>query len=350
MKNFAAARPGSRSRPPDPCDERKVRRAGLEQDGIEITRPRPDEGGASREVYIDSDNALGSPRGDVDDGFAIAALLASGLPVAALGSTFGNTAETLAFENNRTLASLCGYEGPLLRGAAGPDPVPTEASRFLSAWPGPVRIVALGPLTNIASALESEPSAGARWSEVVAVGSSSTSRGRWPPWWPHEFNLTKDRRAAAIVFESRVPLTLVPLDVARRLSIAQADLDSLPGPLGERLRMGSRRWLLRARVLRLSRSFPVRDLVAALYVLEPSAFDLEIRGARFHPYGWVEYRAGGREVRLIRGFERDRLWRLFLDNVDSSERAHLGARAPLQVRMAEAAPSGPSSQPDASRT
>jgi len=235
-----------------------------------------------------------------------------------LGSTFGNTTETLAFANNRALASLCGYEGPLLHGAAGPYPAPTEASRFLSARGGPLRIVALGPLTNIASALEADPSAGARWSEVVAVGSNAISLGRWPPWWPHEFNLTRDRRAASVVFASRAPLTLVPLDVARRLAISRPDLDSLRGPLGDHLRRGSRRWLLRARVLRFSRSFPAWDLVAALYVLEPSAFDLEIRTARFHPNGWVEYSAGSREVRLIRGFDPERLWRLFLEALGSS--------------------------------
>ena len=44
-------------------------------------------------LLIDSDNAAGSPRGDVDDAFAIAALLRSGLPVAALASVAGNTSE-----------------------------------------------------------------------------------------------------------------------------------------------------------------------------------------------------------------------------------------------------------------
>jgi inosine-uridine nucleoside N-ribohydrolase len=44
-------------------------------------------------IFIDSDNALGSPCGDVDDAFAIAALLRSGVPVAALASASGNTSE-----------------------------------------------------------------------------------------------------------------------------------------------------------------------------------------------------------------------------------------------------------------
>src|SRR5204863_73046 len=98
---------------------------------------------------------------------------------------------------------------------AGPA-VESEASRFLAATPEPVRIVALGPLTNVAAALEAKPELARRIVELVVVGANPASRGRWPPLWPFEFNLTKDRRATSAVLGSEVPLTFVPLDAAKR--------------------------------------------------------------------------------------------------------------------------------------
>src|ERR1041384_7895097 len=121
--------------------------------------------------FIDSDNALGSHRGDVDDAYAIAALLGAKADVAAIGACDGNTSAEQAYANNLRLASLFDYRGPVL---------PAHESRdFLRTFPG--RVLALGPLTNIVDARNA--------SEIVIVGGNSSTRGRWPPTWPHEFNL-----------------------------------------------------------------------------------------------------------------------------------------------------------------
>jgi inosine-uridine nucleoside N-ribohydrolase len=266
-------------------------------------------------LVVDSDNGLGSPRGDVDDGLALIALFRSGLPIAALASVFGNTAEWRARANHRTLAALCGYQGSILAGAAAPlrGPAPlSEASRFLVTGSGPWRVVALGPLTNLAAALEARPEVARRITEVVAVGANRTSRGRWPPFWPHEFNLTADRRATRVVMESGVPLTLVPLDVARRLVVTPADLAALPGTLGEHVRRHAARWFRRAVFVRGRRAFPVWDLVAALFVVDPAACGTESTVARLHPTGWLELGAGTRPVTLVRAFDPRALWRRFV--------------------------------------
>ena len=243
---------------------------------------------------------------------------------------FGNTPEPLARENHRALAAVCGYAGPVLAGAArpldpdsrGPRSVPAPlpaASRFLAAGPGPWRVVALGPLTNLAAALLAAPTVTGQVVEVVCVGSNGRSRGRWPPWWPFEFNLTLDRRATRVVFESDLGLVLVPLDVARRLTVTPADLTPIPGALGDHLRRHSRRWVRRAGLLRGRRVFPVWDLVAALWVVEPGLFTVERTVARLHPNGWLEHAAGTRPVTVVRSFDPERVWRRFLS---------LAARAP----------------------
>lgn len=268
-------------------------------------------------LYVESDNALGSRTGDVDDAFAVAALLRAGQPIAALGSVFGNTGEASASRNNLALASLCGWQGTFLRGAASAVRTETMASRFLADPPETLRVVALGPLTNLAAALRRRMDADSAWSEVICVGSDLSSRGRWPPVWPKEFNLTQDALAACEVFGCNAPLTLVPLDVAKRMTVTRADLARIEGTLGARLRAGASRWLLRARLIKWSSSFPVWDLVAALYVLDPSLFELEDRSARAHPNGWIEYAGGPRRVKVVTKFDCEALWSRFLQIVNS---------------------------------
>ncbi|MFL6264159.1 MAG: nucleoside hydrolase [Thermoanaerobaculia bacterium] len=256
-------------------------------------------------LLIDSDNAAGSPRGDVDDAFAIAALLRSGLPVAALASVGGNTSEERAARNNRALGSLCEYSGPYLRGVQAGE-VPDRIDRAGLWEEEPLRFLALGPLTNLAAVLDR------RISEAVLVGSNLTSRGRFPPWWPHEFNLTKDPAATRAVFASELPLTLIPLDVARKLKIGPRELRALEGPLGDFLRRCSVRWSRRSLLRRGSRRFPVFDLAAAAYVLDPSLVTVEETRARLHPNLWVELGRSGRWVRVVRDFAARVIWGRFI--------------------------------------
>ena len=280
-------------------------------------------------LVADSDNGLGSPRGDVDDGLALIALFRSGLPIAAVASVFGNTDELRARANNRALATLCAYSGPILAGAARPlvrGDSPSEASRFLLAGLGPWRIVALGPLTNVAAAIEARSDVVGRIEEVIAVGGNRASRGRWPPVWPYEFNLTADRRATRVVIESGVPLTLVPLEVAKRLVVTPADLAALPGTLGEYVRTHAARWFRRALVLRGRRAFPAWDLVAALFVVDPASCEIARTVVRLHAGGWLEFGAGTRPVTLVRAFDPRALRRHFV-GLGSAELPPVGISA-----------------------
>ena len=267
-------------------------------------------------LLIDTDNALGSPWGDVDDGFALAALLTSGLPVAALASVAGNTSEARAFANNRVLGDLAGYRGRYLRGAeaarAAEPPLGQRIDEAVELWEGPepLRWLALGPLTNLAAVLDREPRP--RIGEVVIVGGDLTSRGRWPPLWPVEFNLTEDRAAARAVFDSDLPLTIVPLDVARRLRAGPRRLAGLTGLLGGHLAKGARRWLWRSRLLKARSSIALFDLLAAAYVVFPEHVHAKTATVRLTPGMLLERLpaggAEGRPARIVRGFDGEAIW------------------------------------------
>lgn len=247
---------------------------------------------------IDTDNAAGSPRGDVDDAFALAALFKSELPIAAVTAVAGNTSKERAERNNRALGALCGYMGPW--DAAGIR--------------GPLRFVALGPLTNLAAALGK-----IEIKEAVLVGGNLTSRGRFPPWWPHEFNLTKDREATRAVFASDVPLTIVPLDVARRLRIDLQKLGEGQGELWELLRRHAARWSRRSLLLRGSRRFPVFDLAAAAYLIDPALVTLGETSAYLHANLWVEFGRRGKPVRIVRDLDPAAIWRKFASLLSESQ-------------------------------
>ena len=249
-------------------------------------------------LFIDTDNAMGSPAGDVDDAFAIAALVQSGIPIAAIASVAGNTSEPRAFENNRRLTEILGWRGPLLHGG-------TEARTALSSFEG--RVAALGPLSNVIAAT--------RASEIVIVGANRSSRGRWPPAWPHEFNLTKDVASTLELFRGNVPLTIFPLDVARALWVTRRDLDAIGGPLGDFLRAGAVRWFRRLRLVKGTGRFPIYDLAAALYLLDEDGFTMERTTASMRPNTFIEFGSGTRAVKVCRALDRQRLWQRFVTSL-----------------------------------
>lgn len=266
---------------------------------------------SSLPFVIDSDNALGSPFGDVDDAFAIAAMLKSSTRVKAIHSVFGNSFESLVYQNHLALASLCGYEGDVHHGAAKPRSGPTEASRHLAACTEPLRILSIGPLSNIARALVDNPNFPAQVRELIFVGANFHIP--LPALRFFDFNQSKDPKAMRGVFDSNLPLTCVPCNIARRLRVTEKDLQDLGGRLGEHLRVNSRRWFLRARLLKGSAAVPLWDLVASLYVLRPELFTVLETRAVLGRFGDVSFGLGtGRPVKLVIDYDPQEIWKAFL--------------------------------------
>ena len=77
----------------------------------------------------------------------------------------------------------------------------------------PLTIIAVGPLTNVATALDRHPDLGPRLREIVVMG-GSTGRGNHAPY--AEFNIYVDPEAAERVFESGVPVTMVGLNLTHQ--------------------------------------------------------------------------------------------------------------------------------------
>jgi len=207
-------------------------------------------GNGPRRVIIDTDPGT-------DDALAIfLALKSPELKVEALTPVAGNVPLELTLPNALRLLEIAGRtEIPVAAGAAKPlvrrlvtasyahgenglggvvfpDPrikpvsetAPELIRRIVRAAPSSINIVALGPLTNLALAFRADPQLPALIPNLTLMG-GSLSGGNVSP--AAEFNIYVDPEAAAIVFRSGVPITMVGLDVTRKATVREEDIQAL---------------------------------------------------------------------------------------------------------------------------
>jgi len=87
----------------------------------------------------------------------------------------------------------------------------------------------VGPLTNLALALKKDAEGMNKLKELVIMGGSVRTRGNVTPY--AEFNIYSDPVAAQIVFESGIPITLVPLDATHQVFLTPNWMDERIEPL-----------------------------------------------------------------------------------------------------------------------
>jgi inosine-uridine nucleoside N-ribohydrolase len=94
--------------------------------------------------------------------------------------------------------------------------------------PKEITVVALAPLTVLARAFDRDPELPQLLERLVCLGGSWHEPGNASP--VAEFNFYCDPLAARQVLRCGAPLTLVPLDVTRKLLFSPSDLLQLPNP------------------------------------------------------------------------------------------------------------------------
>jgi purine nucleosidase len=197
----------------------------------------------SRKIIIDTDPGL-------DDAVAILLALAAPdeLEVAGIVAVAGNLPVTRTERNARRVCELARRPGlavyagcarPLLRPLTTAERVHTETIRdrllpteptmplqaqhgvdylieaLAAAETGTITLCALGPLTNIGLMLIKAPEVAPKIRELVIMGGAGFELGNVTP--AAEFNIHVDPQAAAIVVDSGIPITMIPLDVTHQL-------------------------------------------------------------------------------------------------------------------------------------
>src|SRR5262245_21188887 len=124
-------------------------------------------------VWIDTDPAMGEPERDVDDGLAlIQAFHSPELDVRGVSVVFGNAALDRGLPIARRLVREFGPKSvKVYDGAAAAGDSETDASRAIAGalQHAPMTILALGPVTNVATALKRNPGLASRVTRVIAV-------------------------------------------------------------------------------------------------------------------------------------------------------------------------------------
>jgi purine nucleosidase len=88
----------------------------------------------------------------------------------------------------------------------------------------PLTVVPLGPLTNVARFLATADVPAAGIDGIVLMGGSA---GRGNHTAAAEFNIACDPEAAAVVFESGLPIRMFGLDIGRACPVEKADADAI---------------------------------------------------------------------------------------------------------------------------
>lgn len=94
------------------------------------------------------------------------------------------------------------------------------------AAPGNVTIIALGPLSNIAAALQQLPDLASQIGHLIILGGTIGGPGNITP--AAEFNIYCDAEAARDVFRSQVTKTVIPIDVTNRILFGFDMLQKFP--------------------------------------------------------------------------------------------------------------------------
>jgi inosine-uridine nucleoside N-ribohydrolase len=85
-------------------------------------------------------------------------------------------------------------------------------------------LVATGPLTNIALALRVAPDIAQNIAQLTLMGGSNSFGNRTPV---AEFNILADPEAAAIVFDSGIPIKMLGLNLTHQFLIEEADIAAM---------------------------------------------------------------------------------------------------------------------------
>jgi len=203
-------------------------------------------------LYLDCDTG-------VDDSLALAYLLASPeVDLVGVGSVSGNIDARQGAVNTLDLLALAGrddvpvavgahdplagtYDGgaPHVHGRngvgdvalppSGREPAAESAVELLlrlsHEHAGRLRVVAVGPLTNLALALREDPGLAARVHDVTIMGGAALHPGNVSP--VAEANIANDPEAAAAVLSADWDVTLVPLDVTMANLLEETDRKAL---------------------------------------------------------------------------------------------------------------------------
>ena len=265
---------------------------------------------ASQRIWIDTDPALGvhvdgRPR-DIDDAYVlIEALNDPRVELAGVSVVFGNAPADDGTRVAREVLAAKSSALPVHRGAPeAAHPArsyeTTDAARAMAEAlrDGPLTLLAIGPLTNVASLVSNFPDEARNVERCIVIAGRSEGEhfeiggARGVP----DFNFESDWRAAETLLESGVRVAMAGFELTHRVVVTRADLESIRerNALTQMLVERSLPWLdFWQEAFPSEAGFHPWDSAALALLLEPELFQTEERGWRIRH---VEADTGGEPV------------------------------------------------------
>lgn len=249
----------------------------------------------------------------VDDAMAIALACAHPqINLLGLSTVFGNVSVDMATQNALKILEQFGCDSlPVAAGAAVPmtqKPLPhpdfvhgkdglgniglsapstkpyvKDAADFIieqaNLHPNDMTLVAVGPLTNVAVALQRDPSLPGKLKSLVVMGGALDEPGNVSP--VAEANFLGDPHAADQVFGVQWPATIVGLDVTHKVLLFDSDMEKIAQDskvYGDLLRSSSRFYIDYYTSTGAAKDYPepgcaMHDAAAVVYALHPELFE-----------------------------------------------------------------------------
>lgn len=241
-------------------------------------------------IILDTD--IGS---DVDDALALAMLLGcDSINLLGITTVYGDTklraqiAQHLCDIASRSFPTFTGVQTPLsgrevwVSGSEGKDflylsnyqPEAKSAVDFLietvNSAPGQIEILAIGPLSNIATAIQQSMNFTHNLKHLWIMGGDFTES-------KVEHNFKCDVTAAKVVMESSIPITILDLPSSQKTIIESTEIEEIKnsGKLGDILYSQIMNWI---RPRQQDWTTP-HDPIASLAIIRPDLFEFSAKGS-----------------------------------------------------------------------
>ena len=141
----------------------------------------------------------------------------------------------------------------------------------LMASDGDITLVPVGPLSNIGMALRLEPRIAKKIKRIVLMGGAVGIGNATPS---AEFNIFADPEAAHVVFNSGVPIVMMPLDLTNETIASREIIERMEaiGNKAGKLFGDIMRYTLRSQAVNGLKGGPVHDVTAVMYLVHPEFF------------------------------------------------------------------------------
>lgn len=284
---------------------------------------------AKEKVIIDTDPAIGYPFRDVDDGLAMAIGLNSPeLEIVGITTIYGNHTQDKTYKKAQEIIKEAKSSVSIYRGAEGARQYgEAPASRFIKdavlSSPGEITIIAIGPLTNLAAAIKSDPKVGPSIKQVISMGGALETRLLGIPPGMFDLNWGADPDSTRLVIESVPKLVMISTDLCMEVVFTREKFHQLQSApfLAPYLSKQVKPWLHFNELFfhtDQGRGFFPWDTLAVIYLLDPTVFTvnpIQIKVKNRKTVGIKIETGKGTSINAPLEMDRGKFWKIFFQRV-----------------------------------